>query len=84
MTGLIVYILAVYGVSSLLTSYDGLYAVFLRLRNKYPNSALKCMVCTSVWASLVLFIPILLGIGFIILTPLAAIGAIILIKELME
>lgn len=82
MTGLIVYILAVYGVSSLLTSYDGLYGVFLRLRNKYPNSALKCLVCTSVYVSVALFIPIILGVGYIVLTPLAAIGAIILIKEL--
>jgi len=83
MTDLIVYILAVYGTSSLLTSYDGLYGIFLRLRNKYPNSALECLVCTSVYVSVILFIPIILGIGYVVLTPLAAIGAVMLIKEIV-
>lgn len=83
MIGFIIYVLAVYGVSALMTSYDGLGGVFLRIRNKYPHSVFTCIVCLSVWVAVLLFIPIMLGLGNF-LTPLAVIGAIILIKEFTE
>lgn len=84
MTGLVIYLLAVYGVSNLVASYDGLWHVFLRLRNRYPGSALTCAVCLSVYVSVILFILVLLGIGYMVLMPLAAIGAVILLKEVRK
>lgn len=80
MIGLVIFILAVYGVCVLLVEYDGPRNMFLRLRDKYPKSALKCVVCTSVWVSLLLFVPVLLEFGYY-LTPLAAIGAVILLEK---
>ncbi len=73
--------LAVYGLAALVSSYDGLYGVFARLRNKYPNSPLHCTVCLSCW----LVVPIiLLGafVGIWAIAPLAVIGVVILFERL--
>lgn len=77
---LLILALATYGISMLLTSSDGLYGVFLRLRNKYPNSALQCLKCTSVYVALGLFIVFLLGWAFWLI-PFAIVGAVILLEE---
>lgn len=82
MIGFIIYVLAVYGVSTLISDYDGPNNIFYRLRSKYSKSALTCTVCLSVWVALILFIPILLGIGYLVLSPLAVIGGVILLERL--
>lgn len=73
--------LAVYGISSLITQYDGPFNGFCRLRDRFPSSALHCVVCVSVW----LTVPIVLagvyaGVAFI--APLAIVGFIILLENL--
>ena len=77
---LIVLCLATYGLSSLLTSYDGPGDAFLKLRNKYPRSALKCNVCTSVYVGTVLFFMAWFGLA-IFLVPLAIVGFVIILED---
>jgi len=77
----IILTLATYGISMLLTATDGLGHVFMRLRNKYPNSALQCVYCTSVWVVVPLFIVYQLGSSSW-LVPFGVIGAIFIIKDL--
>lgn len=69
--------LATYGVSSLLTNYEGFHGIFSKLRDKYPDSFLQCLVCTSVIVSI--FICFMSGVG--ILGWLAVIGIIILVEQ---
>jgi len=72
--------LAVYGLAALVSSYDGAWSVFARLRNKFPNSALHCTVCLSVWLSIPI---ILLGtyIGLWFIAPLAIVGVVIFLEK---
>ena len=71
--------LAVYGLSSLLTSYDGLWGMFKTLRDKYPNSALQCTVCTSVWVT----VPMMLLAYFCLplVVPFAIVGVVIVLER---
>ena len=71
--------LAVYGLSSLLTSYDGLWGMFKTLRDKYPNSALQCTVCTSVWVA----VPTMLLAYFClpVVLPFAIVGVVIVLER---
>lgn len=79
MTGLIIYALATYGLSVLLSDYDGPTDIFRNSRGKLK--ALECTVCTSVYVALALFVPIALGIGNS-LTPLAVVGVVVLLERL--
>jgi len=73
--------LAVYGLSSLLTSYDGPRSVFDRLRRKFPSSALQCLICTSVWVSVpMMALAYFAGIVFVV--PFAIIGVVLLLERL--
>ena len=78
---LIITTLATYGLSSLLTSYDGPFDVFLKLRELFPRSPLECTVCTSVWVSIAFFLVLLLGLGYYLL-PLAIVWLVILLERL--
>jgi len=73
--------LAVFGLSSLLTSYDGAWGVFRKLRDKFPDSFLHCTVCTAVWLSIPI---ILLGafVGVWSIAPIAIVGVVIIIERL--
>ena len=70
--------LATYGVSKLITDYDGAFDIFYKLRGKYK--ALTCTVCVSVWVATILSIVLFLG-GFWLLTVLAVIGAVIFVEQ---
>lgn len=68
--------LAVYGLSALISEYEGPFEAFKRLRGKYPNSALTCVVCTSVWLAVpISLISIYFGVEWLI--PSAIVGAVI-------
>lgn len=43
--------IATYGLSAIVSNYDGPWSIFYRLRRKYPQSALTCLLCTSTWIS---------------------------------
>lgn len=80
MIELLVLFLSVYGASKLLTEYDGFGDVFYKLRNKPWLKMLSCIICTSVWVA-VLF-SIIWALGFVyLLTPVAVVGAVILLEE---
>jgi len=73
--------LAVYGISALITQYDGPWGLFARLRAKLPNSAFWCAVCLSVWV----VIPMILlatYTGIFIPSVFAIIGVVILLEKL--
>lgn len=73
--------LAVYGISALMSEYDGPKGMFKTLRDEYPESPLTCAVCLSVWLS----IPILIigtQLGMIFITPFAIVGVVILLEKL--
>lgn len=73
--------LAVYGLAALVVNYDGAWSIFARLRNRFPNSALHCTVCLSVWISVPI---ILLGtfVGSWVIAPLAIVAVVILLEKL--
>jgi hypothetical protein len=73
--------LAVFAVSSLLTEYEGFKNAFAILRDKFPDSPLKCLVCTSLYVAVLFYILNYYGIDQHLL-PLATIGAIILIERI--
>jgi hypothetical protein len=73
--------IAAFAVSSLLTEYEGPKDAFVSLRDKFPNSPLKCLVCTSVYVSVVFYILNHYGISAHLL-PLATIGVIIIIERI--
>ena len=73
--------LAVYGLAALISSYDGAWSIFARLRNKYPNSPLQCAVCTSVWLVLPIMALSYFG-GVIFVVPFAIIGVVILLEKI--
>jgi hypothetical protein len=77
----IIYALASYGIAFIMTSLDGPGNVFLKLRNKYPNSALKCLICTLTWVTLLLLPLLLLGLWYVFI-PFAAVGAAIIIEDI--
>jgi len=68
--------LATFGVSALISNYDGPMGVFVRLRSHV--AATRCCVCLSVW----LGIPIALLTGVGVVGYLAIIGTVILIERL--
>lgn len=80
LVSLIIIGLSVYGLASLVTSYDGVKDIFLTLRNKYPRSALICTVCLSVWLVLPIYLAVLSGLQ-LYLIPLAVIGLIIFLEK---
>lgn len=81
MIELIIYALAVFGASILITTYAGPWGVLAKLRVRFQNSPLECPVCTSLWAGLILFPVFILGFGCY-LTPLAAVGVVILLERI--
>lgn len=81
MNEFILLILAVFAVSSLLTEYDGPKNAFVLLRDRFPQSPLQCLVCTSVYVSFIFYVLYLYKIDIHVL-PLAVIGAIILIEKI--
>lgn len=83
MIELIILILSTYAISALLTRYDGAGHIFLRLRNKYPDSALQCAVCTSCYVIIPLFIIYTFGYSFWLI-PAAVIGAMVIIDEALK
>jgi len=73
--------LSVYGLASLITGYDGPKGMFLKLRNKYPYSAINCTVCLSCWIALPMILTgAYLGLAF--LAPFAIVGVVILLERL--
>lgn len=73
--------LATYGLSSLVAYQDGLYDVFLKLRQKYPNSAFVCPVCLSLWVAVPFSILTWLGLTWLLL-PIAIVGVVIILEKL--
>ena len=74
-------VFAAFAVSSLLTEYEGPKNVFALLRERYPRSALKCLVCTSVYISIVFFI-ISQYVSADYFQPLSMVGIFILIERI--
>lgn len=81
LSDIIITIFAVYGISVLLTASDGPWGIFIRLRNKFPNSPLQCLKCTATWVSFWLFVVMLLGWSFWLI-PFAIVGVVITIEDL--
>lgn len=73
--------LATYGMSSLVAYQDGLYDVFLKLRNRYPNSAFVCAVCLSLWLAVPFALIAYLGFAWL-LVPFAIVGVVIILEKL--
>lgn len=78
---LVIAALATYGISALVTQYDGFGHVFLKFRNSYPKSALTCTVCLSVWVAVIFAAIFWLGWAYI-LSPLAFVGVVIVLERL--
>lgn len=68
--------MAAFGVSALITNYDGPFNLFIKLRSKLP--VFVCCVCLSVWVA----IPIALYMNLGLIGYLAMIGAVILLERL--
>lgn len=67
--------LATFGISALISNYDGLFGVFEWIRSK--GTVFSCTVCLSVWIA----IPIAYFSGIGLLGFLAVIGGVILIER---
>ena len=80
MIDLIILTLATLGFSYMLVNKDGFMDVFYKLRTRRWLKMLTCMVCTSVWVAIVFSIFYLYGYAWL-LTPLAVVGAIVIIEE---
>lgn len=80
MYNLLLLILSVYGVSKLLTDYDGPWGVFYNLRNLKFMGALHCTVCLSVWVAILFSLLLFFG-WYWFITVFAVVGAVILIEE---
>lgn len=76
MIELLIATLATFGLSALISNYDGPYDVFNKLKSKY--SVFRCTVCLSVWVAIP--ISILMYLGIVEYT--AIIGAVIIIERL--
>ena len=73
--------LALYGLSALISQYDGPWSVFARLRNKYPNSPLTCTVCLSVWLAIpIILLAVFVGTWSIVM--FALVGIVIILENL--
>ena len=68
-------LLATFGVSALVSYYDGLADAFVKVRSKV--SIFNCCVCLSVWVAIP--ITIVAGLGFI--EYLAIVGSVIIIER---
>ena len=79
MFNLLLLSLATYGVSKLITDYDGAFDIFYKLRGKYK--ALTCTVCVSFWVAAIFCIVYYLGLTLLLL-PLAIVGIVILLEKL--
>lgn len=80
MIELIILALATYGVSKLISEYDGFGDIFYKLRRKKWLSMLTCTVCTSVWVAVAF--SIVWAFGYALwLTPLAVVGIVIILEE---
>lgn len=76
----IIAVLAVYGLSYLLVKTDGVWGVFYHLRNSGKFKALECMVCTSVWVTIPIFVAV--GTGHVwVAGILGAVGIVAIIEE---
>lgn len=73
--------LATYGLSSLIVFEDGLFKVFFRLREKYPNSAFNCTICLSVWLAVPFAVLAFFGLIWI-LAPFVIICVVTLLERL--
>lgn len=71
--------LSVYTVTLIVSSYDGPFDVFARLRAKF-DKPFSCFVCLSFWVAL----PSLFVLGFNPLVYLSVVGAAILIWKVSE
>lgn len=73
--------LAVYGLAALVSTYDGPGNIFVRFRNKYPNSPLHCTVCLSCWlVTPIILLGVFVGLWSIAL--FAIIGVVILLDNI--
>lgn len=80
MIELLILILAVYGLSALVTQYDGPGDIFLKMRIRYEKSPFHCTVCMAAWLVVPLvLIQVFTGSAFVI--PLSVIGAIIILEN---
>ena len=80
MIELIILALATYGVSKLISDYDGPFDILYRLRNIKVLKALLCVVCTSIYVGVALSIVWALGHA-LWLTPLALVGIVVILEE---
>ena len=80
-TALIITTLATYGFSSLITTYDGLWGVFAKLRQKYPHSAFTCTVCLSLWVAVPFIALAWLGFSWVLL-PFAIVSIVMLLERI--
>ena len=74
----LVAILATYGISTLLSEYNGARDVFVYLRTKM--SVFRCTVCLSVWVAVV--IALLQGMSFT--EYLAVVGGVISLDRILN
>lgn len=80
MIELLITTLATYGVSKLLTDYDGFGDIFYKLRAKKYLKMLTCTTCTSVWVATIFCIVFALGFA-IWLLPFAIVATVIILER---
>lgn len=80
MYNLLILILGVYGVSKLLTDYDGPWGVFYNLRKLKFMGALHCTICVSVYVAVVMSLLLFFGWHWFV-TVCAIVGAVVFIEE---
>lgn len=68
--------IATFGISALISNYDGPGEILFKLRKKVPLT--RCTICLGVWAG----IPIAYFMGVGIIGYLAIIGLVILVERL--
>ena len=74
-----------YGVSQIITHYDGPFDIFYKLRSKFK--VFRCYVCTSVWIGMIATIALLhsyLFVDVIIFWAIGVIGGAFVIHELFN
>jgi len=72
--------LATFGIATLISQYDGVADVFLRLRSIEPlHNFLSCTVCLSLWIS----IPFSVANGIGVIGYFATVGIVILLERLV-
>lgn len=80
MIELIILALATYGVSKLISDYDGPFDILYKIRHVKYLKALLCVVCTSLYVAVVFSIVWALGHA-LWLTPLALVGFVVILEE---